>query len=98
MHSQPSLTDRIACQKRFVFSLALFERNKGFAGIDRFHSIVDILRVVALIRREGTLLQRDDLVGCGEDVNSNGGIRSVGRCGQLIQRQTGDTVHQHTVL
>ena len=84
VHSQPSLTDRIACQKSFVLSLALFERYKGFTSIDRFHGVVDDFRIVALIRKKGTSLQRDDLVGCGEDVNGNCGIHDVGWCGQLI--------------
>ena len=98
VHGKTSLADRIASRERVAFSLVLFERDKGFTGIDRFYGIVDAFRVITLIRKEETLLQRDDLVGCGKDVNSNGGVRCVGGSGQLIQRQTGDAVHQHMVF
>ena len=63
--------------------------------IDRFHGVVDAFRVVALIREKGTSLQREDLVGCGEDVNGNCGIHDVGLGGQLVEWQPGDAVHQH---
>ena len=65
------------------------------AIIDVSHGVVDAFCVITLIRKEGTLLQRDDVVGCGEDVNSTGGVGSAGRGGQLVERQTGDAVHQH---
>ena len=65
------------------------------AIIDVSHGVADAFCVITLIRKEGTLLQRDDVVGCGEDVNSTGGVGSAGRGGQLVERQTGDAVHQH---
>ena len=65
------------------------------AIIDVSHGVVDAFCVITLIRKEGTLLQRDDVVGCGEDVNSTGGVGSAGRGGQLVERQAGDAVHQH---
>lgn len=86
MHGNASFVDRIANRERFIFSSVLFEMDKRFTGIDRFRGIVDAFRVITLIRKEGTHLPEDDLVGYGKDVNCNGGVRCVGRIGQLIQR------------
>ena len=98
VHSQPSITDQVACRKSFALGIAFFEGDKSFPIIDRFHGVVDAFRVVALIREKGTPLQREDLVGCGEDVNGNCGIHDVGLGGQLVERQAGDAVHQHMAL
>ena len=95
VHSQSSITDQVTCRKSFALGIAFFEGDKSFPIIDRFHGVVDAFRVVALIREKGTSLQREDLVGCGEDVNGDCGIHDVGLGGQLIERQTGDAVHQH---
>ena len=95
VHSQSSITDQVTCRKSFALGIAFFEGDKSFPIIDRFHGVVDAFRVVALIREKGTPLQREDLVGCGEDVNGNCGIHDVGLDGQLIERQPGDAVHQH---
>lgn len=84
VHSQSSITDQVARRKGFALGIAFFEGYKGFPIIDRFHGVVDDFRIVALIRKKGTPLQRDDLVGCGEDVNGNCGIHDVGWCGQLV--------------
>lgn len=84
VHSQSSITDQVARWKSFALGIAFFEGYKGFTGIDRFHGVVDDFRIVALIRKKGTPLQREDLVGCGEDVNGNCGIHDVGWCGQLV--------------
>ena len=72
--------------------------DKCLALINRFYRIVDAFRVVALIREKGTSLQREDLVGCGEDVNGDCGIHDVGLGGQLVEWQAGDAVHQHMAL
>ena len=77
VHSQSSITDQVTCRKSFALGIAFFEGDKGFPIIDRFHGVVDAFRVVALIREKGTSLQREDLVGCGEDVNGNCGIHDV---------------------
>ena len=99
VHSQSGLTDRIAGRKRFRgFRAAWIEGNKSLALIDRFHGVVDAFRVVALIREKGTSLQREDLVGCGEDVNGNCGIHDVGLGGQLVEWQPGDAVHSTWLL
>ena len=95
VHSQSSITDQVTCRKSFALGIAFFEGDKSFPIIDRFHGVVDAFRVVALIREKGTSLQREDLVGCGEDVNGNCGIHDVGLGGQLVERQAGDAVHQH---
>ena len=95
VHSQSSITDQVTCRKSFALGIAFFEGDKGLALIDRFHGIVDVFRVVALIREKGTPLQREDLVGCGEDVNGNCGIRDIGLGGQFVEWQPGDAVHQH---
>ena len=95
VHSQSSITDQVTCRKSFALGIAFFEGDKSFPIIDRFHGVVDAFRVVALIREKGTSLQREDMVGCGEDVNGNCGIHDVGLGGQLVERQPGDAVHQH---
>ena len=95
VHSQSSITDQVTCRKSFALGIAFFEGDKRFPIIDRFHGVVDAFRVVALIREKGTSLQREDLVGCGEDVNGNCGIHDVGLGGQLVEWQPGDAVHQH---
>ena len=95
VHSQSSITDQVTCRKSFALGIAFFEGDKSFPIIDRFHGVVDAFRVVALIREKGTSLQREDLVGCGEDVNGSCGIHDVGLGGQLVERQPGDAVHQH---
>ena len=95
VHSQSSITDQVTCRKSFALGIAFFEGDKSFPIIDRFHGVVDAFRVVALIREKGTSLQREDLVGCGEDVNGNCGIHDVGLGGQLVEWQPGDAVHQH---
>ena len=96
VHGEACLADRIASRKRFRgFRAAWIEGDKSFPIIDRFHGVVDAFRVVALTREKGTPLQREDLVGRGEDVNGNCGIHDVGLGGQLGEWQPGDAVHQH---
>ena len=95
VHSQSSITDQVTCRKSFALGIAFFEGDKSFPIIDRFHGVVDAFRVVALIREKGTPLQREDLVGFGEDLSGDGGIGDIARCGQLVERQAGDAVHQH---
>ena len=96
VYSQPGRADRIAGRKRFQnLRTTRIERDKSLALIDRFHGVVDDFRIVALIRKKGTPLQRENLVGCGEDVNGNCGIHDVGLGGQLVERQSGNAVHQY---
>ena len=96
VHGEACLADRIASRKRFRgFRAAWIEGDKSFPIIDRFHGVVDAFHIVALIRKKGTPLQRENLVGCGEDVNGNCGIHDVGLGGQLVERQSGNAVHQY---
>ena len=99
MHGKTSLANRIASRERFSgFCAAHIEWDERFPIIDSSNSIVDTFHIVALVGKKGTFLQRDHPIGCRKDVNGDRGIRGVGRCRQLIQRQTGDTVHQHMTL
>ena len=95
VHSQSSITDQVTCRKSFALGITFFEGDKSLPIIDRFHGVVDAFHIVALIREKGTPLQRENLVGCGEDVNGNCGIHDVGLGGQLVERQSGNAVHQH---
>ena len=99
VHSQPGRADWITDINRFRgFRAAWIEGNKSLALIDRFHGVVDDFRIVALVGEKGTPLQREDLVGCGEDLSGDGGIGDIARRGQLVERQAGDAVHQHMAL
>lgn len=82
--ASPASQIRLPAGSALLLELRFFEGDKSFPIIDRFHGVVDDFRIVALIRKKGTPLQRDDLVGCGEDVNGNCGIHDVGWCGQLV--------------
>ena len=96
VHSQPSCADRIAGRKRFQnLRAAWIEGDKRLALIDRFHGIVDAFHIVALVGKEGAFLQRDRLIRGREDLGGDGGIGDIARCGQLVERQAGDAVHQH---
>ena len=96
VHSQPGRADRITGRKRFQgFRAAWIEGDKRLALIDRFHGIVDAFHIVALVGKEGAFLQRDRLIRGREDLSGDGGIGDIARCGQLVERQAGDAVHQH---
>ena len=96
VHSQPGLTDRITGRKRFRgFRAAWIEGDKSFPIIDRFHGVVDAFHIVALVGKEGALFQRNRLIHGREDVSGDGRIGDIARRGQLVERQTGDAVHQH---
>ena len=96
VHSQPGRADWITDRNRFRgFRAAWIEGDKGLALIDRFHGVVDDFRIVALIGKEGAFLQRDRLIRGREDLSGDGGISDIARCGQLVERQAGDAVHQH---
>lgn len=95
-HGKACFADRIAGRKRFRgFRAAWIERNKSLALIDRFHRIVDAFHIVALVGKEGAFLQRNRLIRGREDLSGDGRISNVARCGQLVERQAGDAVHQH---
>ena len=95
VHSQSSITDQVTCRKSFALGIAFFEGDKSFPIIDRFHGVVDDFRIVALVGKEGAFLQRNRLIRGREDLSGDGGIGDIARCGQLVERQPGDAVHQH---
>ena len=96
VHSQPGRADWITGRKRFRgFRTAWIEGDKGLALIDRFYRIVDAFRIVALVGKEGAFFQRNRLIRGREDLSGDGRIGDIARCGQLVERQAGDAVHQH---
>ena len=96
VHSQPGRADWIAGRNRFRgFRTAWIERDKCLALIDRFYGIVDAFHIVALVGKEGAFFQRNRLIRSCEDISGDGGIGDIARCGQLVERQAGDAVHQH---
>ena len=99
VHSQPGLADWITGRNRFRgFRAAWIEGNKSLALIDHFYGIVDAFHIVALVGKEGAFLQRDRLIRSCEDLSGDGGIGDVARCGQLVERQAGDTVHKNVTF
>lgn len=96
VHSQSGLADWITGRNRFRgFRTAWIEGNKRLALIDRFHGVVDVFHVIALVGKEGAFFQRNRLIRGREDLSGDGGIGDVARRGQLVERQPGDAVHQH---
>ena len=96
VHSQPGRADWITDRNRFRgFRAAWIEGNKSLALIDRFHGVVDAFHIVALVGKEGAFFQRNRLIRSCEDLSGDGGIGDIARCGQLVERQAGDAVHQH---
>ena len=99
VHSQSGLTDRITGRNRFRgFRAAWIEGNKSLTLIDRFHGAVDDFRIVALVGKECAFFQRNRLIRSCEDLSGDGGIGDIARCGQLVERQPGDAVHQYMAL
>ena len=96
VHSQPGRADWITDRNRFRgFRAAWIEGDKCLALIDCFYRIVDVFHVIALVGKEGAFLQRNRLIRSCEDLSGDGGIGDIARCGQLVDRQAGDAVHQH---
>ena len=96
VHSQSGLADWITGRNRFRgFRTAWIEGDKCLALIDRFHGVVDVFHVIALVGKECAFFQRDRLIRGREDIRGDGGIGDIARCGQLVERQAGDAVHQH---
>ena len=99
VHSQPGRADWITDRNRFRgFCAAWIEGNKCLALIDRFHGVVDDFRIVSLVGKEGAFFQRNRLIRGREDLSGDGRIGDIARCGQLVERQAGDAVHQHMAL
>ena len=96
VRSHSGLTDRITGRNRFRgFRAAWIEGDKGLALIDRFYRIVDAFHIVALVGKEGAFFQRNRLIRGRENLSGDGRIGDVARRGQLVERQSGDAVHQY---
>ena len=98
-HGEAGFTNEVANgQLGRILGVSLVERDDGFALVDIADSVVYGLDVIALIGDEGAFLDRDDLVGGLEDIEGDGGIGDIGGRGDLVDRQTGDTIHEDVVL
>ena len=95
VHSQSSITDQVTCRKSFALGITFFEGDKCLALIDRFHGVVDDFHVIALVGKEGAFFQRNRLIRGREDLSGDGRIGDVARRGQLVERQSGNAVHQY---
>ena len=75
VHSQSGLTDRIAGRKCFRgFRAAWIEGDKCLALIDRFHGVVDVFHVIALVGKEGAFFQRNRLITFHNDKRTDHGF------------------------
>lgn len=99
VHDKPGIADRMD-RGQFVRILGItpVQGDHRLTVVNVLHQIVDIFHIIAFVTQEGTLPERQDDVGGGEDLLHKGGIRRIGGGRQLIERQTGNTVHQHMVL
>ncbi len=98
-HGKTSIADK-AFRGQFVWVLgiALIQRDNGIALVDILHQVVDRFHIVTLVAQKGTFVERQNGIGSGKYPLHNGRIRHVSGGGQLIERQAGNTVHQHMVL
>ncbi len=81
-----------------IFGIAFVQRNEGLTGVDILDQVVDFLYVVALIAPKSALPKGKSIVGGGEYLLNNSRIRRIGRGGQFVKRQTGNTVRPHMVF
>ena len=96
VHSQPGRADWITDRNRFRgFRAAWIEGDKSLALIDRFHGVVDVFHVIALVGKECAFFQRNRLIRGREDLSGDGRISDIARRGQLVERQAGNAVHQY---
>jgi hypothetical protein len=98
-HSKTGLANGIAGREFLgILGIAGIEGNDSFSVIEVFYGVVNHPGVVALVTKEGTLLDGDDVIGCGEDLFYNRDIRNISGCGQFIERQAGNAVYKDMVL
>lgn len=99
VHGEAGVAEEIASgELGGVFGVSLIERNKDIAMIDVADGVVDYLDVIALVGDKGTFVDGNDLIGFLKDIEGDGGIGDVGGCGQLVERQAGDAIHEDVVL
>ena len=89
VHGESGFADGDADGKKLrIFCIAFVKGNDAFTAIQFFDLIVDVLNIVTFIRKEGALSNGQEAVGIREDIQSNGGISSVGSGGQLANGKT----------
>ncbi len=99
VHGKTRIANRVAGRQLLrILCVALVERYESIAIVDILNQVVDFLYVIALITQETALLNGKGMVGVGEYLLNNSRIRRIGRGGQFVKRQTGNTVHQHMVF
>lgn len=99
VHGKPGLTDWVSGWELFpIPGIAFVQWNDRIAVVYVFHSVVDVPGVVALVGDKAALVQRNDLICLFKYGFNHGGIGDFGGSGQLIERQTGNAVHQDVVF
>ena len=88
VHGETGLTKEVS-GRQFggILSVSPVEWDNSFALVNIADSVVYGLGVITLVGDKGTFLDRDDLVGSLEDVQSDGGIGDIGRRGDLVNGQ-----------
>lgn len=99
VHGEAGFTNEVANgQLGGVLGVSLVEGDNGLTLIDVADSVVDGPGIIAHVGDEGAFLDGDDLVGRLEDIESDSGIGDIGGCGDLVDGQAGDTVHEDVIL
>lgn len=78
--------------------IAFVQRDHSISPVDVFYQVIDGFHIVAFVAQEGALMKGKGMIGAGEYLLNNSGIRHIGGGSQLIKRQTGNAVHQHMVF
>lgn len=87
VHGEARIADRIANGEFLrIFCIARVERNHSIPFVNVFHQMIDRIRIVTFIPKEGTFPEGEGKVGGGEDFLNNGGIRHIGGGGQFVER------------
>ena len=98
-HGKAGFTDRIAGSKVHCFpGVAFVQRDDRFAVVDVPNRVVNVLGVIPFVADEGAFLYGDHFIRTLQYGFDHGRVCNIGRCGQLIDRQTGDAVHKDMIL
>ena len=99
LHGEAGFTDRIAGSEGYCFpGIAFVQRNYRFSVVDVPDRVVNVFCVIPLIADESTFLYGYHLIGTMQHGFDHCGICNLSRCGQLIDRQAGDTIHEDMIL
>ena len=99
LHGKAGVTDRIAGSKSRCFSgVAFVQRNDRLAVVGVPDRVVNMLCVIPLVADEGAFLYGDHFICALQHGFDHGRIRNVGRCGQFVDGQAGDTVQEDMIL